>query len=204
MRTYLAGAGRDRGLERVVSYLSGAFQVPISVVTFDVFEVGSGERVLVREMTEAEVAPPQPPPGHTVENVCAQAGLYKIGAPFRRILEAAAGHGLFAYPYKASIKYTAPFNHTRSLFTVWSQPASLGQIQIWIGPESFAKLYPVTEDGVTNALGPGGWRKFLPEEVDGFIDGLHRLFAGIEAPAETDQETTSQEMEGRSVLTPVE
>jgi hypothetical protein len=140
--------------------------------------------VLVRELTESDIEPPLPPPGHSVEGVCAQADANKIGGPYRQILQAATGHGLFPYPYKASIKYAAPSNHARSLFTVWSQPTSLGQIQVWIGPESFAKFYPVTEEDVVAELGPGGWRRLSPGEVDGFTEGLHRLFARMQGPAD--------------------
>ncbi len=160
-----------------MSYLAGAYRVPVSIVTFDVFEVGAGERVLVRELTELD-EPPQPPAASSsVASVCARADANGIGGPFRQVLKAATEHGLSTHPYRASVKYAAPSNPARTLFTVWVRPIGLGHIQVWIGAEAVAQFYQVTEDEVVARLGPGGWRKLSPGDIRDFTEGLHHLFA---------------------------
>ena len=48
----VVGTGAVPGLERMAGFLSDRCGVPIDIVTFDVFTTASGERILVRELTE--------------------------------------------------------------------------------------------------------------------------------------------------------
>ena len=51
---FIAGTGREHGLERMVNYLAENHELPITLVTFEVFKLDDGGQVLVRELTETE------------------------------------------------------------------------------------------------------------------------------------------------------
>jgi len=87
---FVVGTGRAPGLERMIKYLSRNFGMPISVVSYEVFEIEGGQRVLARELADLETGPPvQPVKGRTVEEICAIADRSGLGKDFRSILEAA-------------------------------------------------------------------------------------------------------------------
>jgi Holliday junction resolvase-like predicted endonuclease len=184
VRVFLVGTGRDPGLDRLVDFLSGIHGVPISVVSFEVYEVADGQRVLVRELTESEAGPPGPAVSAlpTTEEICSRADRGGIGAQFRAILETARRHELYPRPFKRSLMFAPPSNHTRSLFTIWADPPGPGQMWMWLGPEAFAQFYPVTEQDVVGQLGNGGWRRLQPADLTAFVAGLDRLFQMVNEP----------------------
>lgn len=183
---YAVGTGKDPGLDRIVEFLSG-FQVPINVVSYQVFQLAAGQHILVRELTEAEAVPPSKA-RITVEQVCQLADTEGIGKQFRKILQAATSHGLYPRPWKLSIMYTPPTNRTRMLFTVWATKKSPGSLLSYVGPAAFAEFYPVTHEEVESLLGPDGWRESTAAEVDEFIAGLDRLFEIVaQHEAESEQ-----------------
>ena len=55
----LVGAGIHPGLERMEEFL-GRFGVPISVVSFEVFQLDSGPQLLIREVVDEPTEPPAP------------------------------------------------------------------------------------------------------------------------------------------------
>ena len=55
----LVGAGIHPGLERMNEFL-GCFGVPIGMVSFDVFELDGGPKLLVREVVDEPTVPPPP------------------------------------------------------------------------------------------------------------------------------------------------
>ncbi len=175
---FVVGTGRDPGLERMVEYLSGTFNVPINLVTYEVFEVEGGQRILVRELADVELGAPAriEKVSITVEDVCAQAEQTGIGREFRMLLEAARRHNLYPRPYKRSVMYTPPSNRTRMLFTVRARPKPNGLLRMYVGPGAFAEFYPVTEETATSILGPDGWREMTASDVEAFITSLDRLF----------------------------
>jgi hypothetical protein len=187
VRVFLVGTGRDPGLERVVSYLAGRFNVPIDMVSFGVFELAGGEQVLVRELSEAE----SPVSGgswkpSTIEEICLHADEAGIGPQFRAIHDAATKHGLYPRAAKYCIWYTPPANRNRALFTVWSDPPAPGEVSVWLGSETMAQFYPMlTEELITQELGKPEWRRLSSEDVDAFCQGLHRLFARVEDALDT-------------------
>jgi Holliday junction resolvase-like predicted endonuclease len=181
---FVVGTDRDAGLERMVQYLANNFGMSLRVVTYKVFETEPGRRLLVRELSASEISPPPlpKPSSITVEQVCSLADSLGTGAPFRAILDASTALGLHARPYKTSIMYAPPSNKTRCLFTVWTHPdEGTGRIGIWVGAETFAQFYPVTEEQVTEELGGNGWLKLEPAAIGGFVEGVNRLFAQIGA-----------------------
>ena len=85
----LVGTSVDPGLERVVSYLSD-YELPVSVVTFEVFVLASGEQLLVREVIEEQVvAPAGTSKQKSVDEIQRQAVTYGVGDEFRRLVAAA-------------------------------------------------------------------------------------------------------------------
>ena len=179
---FVVGTGRDAGLQRMVGYLSERYGLPISIVTFDVFDTESGERILVRELSEAETEVPDTRRRGTlsIEEICRQADGAGIGDAFRRILEGAKQVGVYPVPWKECIRYAPPGDRRRCLFTVWSSPVSgASKMQIYIYAEGFANSYPVTEPELAEHLGGSGW--FYPSlsEVDSFLSGLSTLFARL-------------------------
>ncbi len=188
---FVVGTGRAPGLERMVDYLSGTFDVPISVVSYQVYETSEGQRILVRELTEPETTPPVPArkPRTTVEEICARADQSGTGREFRAILEAARKHNLYPRPYKQSIMYTAPAKRTRMLFTVWISSKTSGEPSMWIAPDAFAEFYPpLTEEEATSILGPSGGRTMTYADVEAFLANLDRLFERIEQGTEAHEE----------------
>ncbi len=169
---FVVGTGKAPSLERVVEFLTRDFEMPISVVLYDVFEIEAGQRILARELSEV-VPPPTKP---DAEAICKKADSAGVGKEFRAILEAARQHGLYPRPYKTSIMYTPPKNRARMLFTVWISPTANRSLKAYIGPGAFAEFYPITEDEVTGLLGPDGFRDWTPSDVEAFIGQLDQLF----------------------------
>jgi len=182
---YVVGTGSEPGLERMVDYLSETYDMPITLVSYEVFEIGGQQQILVRELTDLETSPParSARPGPTVEDICAQAEQAGIGREFRMILDVASKHNLYPRPYKRSIMYTPPSNRTRTLFTVWATPGAGRLLWVYIGPQAFAEFYPVTEECVTSLIG-AGWQKMTGADVETFVANLDRLFESL---ARTDE-----------------
>jgi hypothetical protein len=172
---FVVGTGVDSGLERLVDYLSDQFNVPINVVSYEVFELAGGQQVLVRELTESE-AGPAARHNVTAEELCSRADLAGIGREFRMILEAAQKHGIHARPWKNALMYTPPSNRARTLFTapVWTRADGLQQL--YVAPEAFPEFYPVSEEDAKSLLGQEGTRPMTLEGIELFVTNLDRLF----------------------------
>lgn len=187
VRIYLVGTTVDPGLERMTTYLASVHNLPTKLVTFQVFEVENGQRLLLRELTEADTEIPMTEVKNrlSLEDVCRRADSETTGPAFRRILEAASRHGIHARPYKYSVMYTPPSNRTRMLFTVRTSPDRSGNLRIWIEPDAFAEFYPTTSKVAEAQLGSSGWRALTEEQVDGFIRSLDRIFSlmGVDTAA---------------------
>jgi len=178
---FLAGARRYPGLERIVNYLAERHGVPINVVTFEVFETVSGERILVRELSEAETESAESPRRGTltVEEILRQADAGGVADGFRRIHDEAQQVGLSPVPWKRCIRYAPPGDRRRCLFTVWSYPVGPTKMQLYVYAEGFREFYPVTEQEVAEHLGNTGWVFLEPAQVEAFVEGLSSLFALI-------------------------
>ena len=149
----LAGVGVDAGLERIVAHLGG-YGVPISIVSFEVFEPQGGPRLLIREVTEEDTRPPDPerqavqrrgdPPR------CREAG---VGRTVRPLVEMAEAAGLAVRPCTRPSQDRAPAQpHARP--DLREDPRRGGMFSPR-SPEVFAEFFPPrTEDEVTAAIGP--------------------------------------------------
>jgi Holliday junction resolvase-like predicted endonuclease len=178
---FVVGTTQDQSLERMVDYLGG-YDLPIQVVTYQVFALEGGQRVLLRELTEGDTtaAIPQVERGSSqmnkVEEIRARAERQGIGEEFSLLYEAATRHGLYPRPYRRSIMYTPPQKRNRMLFTVWSDPQN-ALVQAYIGSEEFAEFNPsISAKEATAILGPEGWRNMTRAEVEGFVRALDQFY----------------------------
>lgn len=150
----LVGAGTHPGLERVNEFL-GRFGVPVRVVSFEVFKLEDGPRLLIREVVDEPTRPSPPRRRYTVEAIRALAADAGVGAQFDRFVAMSRRAGLPVQPQRASVRIAPPANRTR--FLMYAGPragASGGELGIWVGPKDFAKWFPhIDEAEATDVLG---------------------------------------------------
>ena len=173
----LVGAGIHPGLERQNEFL-GRFRVPISVVSFEVFELDGGPQLLIREVVDEPTEPPPPRRQLTVEAIRRCADDVGVVKQFDRFVNMATEAGLAVQPQRASVRIAPPTNRTR--FLMYAQPqsgASGGELRIHVGPKQFAEFFPhVDEWEAIDALGTyedgaclGG------EALDRMLDQIERF-----------------------------
>jgi len=182
IRLLIVGTGKQYGLERIAGFLA-EFQIPISVVSYVVFEVARGQRVLIRELDEKEVVQSPTASTITLDRLCEMADQNGVGESFRIIRKAAEAHGLYPHLWPKSVMYTSPENRSRMLFTVWTKPRK-GLLKTFIGNAAFAEFYPVTRTEAAQFLGKRGYRDMKSADAKTFVKGLDRLFKRIEEKAE--------------------
>ena len=176
----LVGAGIHPGLERMNEFL-GRFGVPISVVSFEVFELESGPQLLIREVVDEPTAPPAPRRRLTVEAIRRQAVDVGVGKQFDRFVRMATDAGLAVQPQRASVRIAPPANRVRFLMT--AQPragGSGGELGIWVGPKQFAEFFPhVSEEDAIDALGTYDGGAFVAgEALDKRLEQIERFLVG--------------------------
>jgi hypothetical protein len=121
---FVVGTGRDAALDRIAKYLADRYELPINVVSFDVFILPDGTRVLTREMVDID----QPSRSSassaalTPEAVARIADATAIGHLFRKFLKVATDLGLYARAWKSCVMITPRTMRNRTLFTVWARP----------------------------------------------------------------------------------
>jgi Holliday junction resolvase-like predicted endonuclease len=177
---FVVGTGRAPGLERMTNYLADRFQLPITLISFDVFQLPTGEQILVRELTDPDTEPTSSisSPRTTAEEVCSIADGFGIGNGFRKIKATADEIGLYTRVYKTSLMYTPPFQRNRMLYTVWAQPENDG-IKMYVSPKAISEFYPITEQKATEFLGEGGYRYLKNNEIDNFNTTVGKLFDSL-------------------------
>ena len=151
----VAGTGVDPGLERVVTYL-GKFEIPIRVVSFDVFKATDGSKLLVREVLDEEGSPTAaatPKKTRTVTDIGGIAHHDGLGEAFDQIIAAAEEAGLFCRPYKHSIMIT-PATHKNRYLMVLTPRMGTG-LRMYHGSDAFAEFFPeLSAHKVEADLGP--------------------------------------------------
>ena len=150
----LVGAGIHAGLERMNDFLA-RFGVPISVVSFEVFELEDGPRLLIREVVDEPTMPPAPRRRLTVDAIRDMASEAGVREQFDRFVKMSERAGLPVQPQRASVRIAPPANRTR--FLMYAGPrtgANGGGLEIWVGPERFADWFPQIDEGeAVTALG---------------------------------------------------
>ena len=139
----LVGTGTHSGLERMNEFL-GRFDVPVSVVSLEVFELEGGARLLLRELVEE---PPRPLPQRqrlSVEAIRSVAVDVGVEEQFDRIVDMSKEAGLAVQPQRALVRIAPPTDRRR--FLMWVQPRAGpngGELGIWVGAGQFAEFLPM-------------------------------------------------------------
>jgi hypothetical protein len=132
----------------------------IDVVSFEVFELAGGPRLLIREVTEehADVSS-RPRPERSVEAIRQRAAAERVLEPFDRFIGMSEDAGLFVPAVqKLSVMVTPPGHHGR--FLMYATPQA-GGIHINAGPDAFAEFFHVSEQEAVDALDPDNVDQFL-------------------------------------------
>ncbi len=185
----VAGAGVDAGLERVVTFLA-EFDVPVRVVTFEVFELASGEQLLIREIIDEDertVTRTTTSKYRTVDEIQALGGSTEVSDAFSRIVSAAEARGLAMRPYVSTLMIAPPHQKHRYLMAL--SPDSRRGLQISHGPEAFEEFFPgITASDVEDLLGPGGNTYYLGAELTERVELIERFLSELPDPDDPDEE----------------
>ena len=181
----LVGAGIHPGLERMNEFL-GRFGVPISVVSFEVFELDGGPQLLIREVVDEPIEPPPPRRRLTVDAIRRWAVDVGVGEQFDRFVKMAEDAGLAVQPQRASVRIAPPANRTR--FLMYAQPHAgdgRGELRIHVGPKQFAEFLPhVDERDAIEALGELDGACVGGEDLDTLLDRIERFLTDkVQQPA---------------------
>lgn len=173
----LVGTGTHPGLDRMNEFL-GRFDVPVSVVSFEVFQLEGGPKVLIREIFDEPPRPPAPSRGPGVEAIRRVAIDVGVGEWFDRFVDMSEEAGLAVQPQPASVRIAPPTDRRR--FLMWVQPragGSGGELGIWVGPEQFAEFFPhVDEKEAIDAIGKYEDGAFLAgEALERRLDEIERF-----------------------------
>ena len=178
--SFVVGTQSAAGIHTMLEYMDREYHVPLTAITFEVYKLEDGQRILVREITEADTPkPPEKPQKNapSIENVCKIADQKGTGQEFRLILEEASRLGFYPRPYVRSIMYTHPDHKARMLFTVWAHKKPL---MAYIGYEAFVDYYPVSTEQVADALGPAGYRDLDLEQARQLVAGLDKVISHVD------------------------
>ena len=112
----LVGVGVSPDLARRIEFLS-RFEVPISVVSFEVFALDAGPKLLIREVLEEPAATTARRRRHrgTVDTIRQQAVDEGVVAQFDRFVRMSEKAGLAVRPYTVTVMIAPPKNRTRFL-----------------------------------------------------------------------------------------
>ena len=175
-RLLLVGAGVHSGLERMNGFL-GRFGVPISVVSFEVFQLEDGPKLLIREVFDEPAAPPAPRHKRTVEAIRNWAVDVGVEEQFDRFVNMARAAGLPVQPQAASVRIAPPQNRVR--FLMYAQPRAGdrgGELLIHVGPKPFAEFFPdIDEQEAVEALSGVGGKYVAGKELDATLDRIERF-----------------------------
>jgi hypothetical protein len=174
----VVGTGRDDGLERIVNLLSKRSELAISVVSFQVFTLASGEQVLVRELTESDETPePKERTRKSNEDVLRRsAATLGFGTEFNVILGAADRLGLHKYVTHKSVMFAPMADRRRCLFLVYADKLHKGSgLKTYVEPAAFQEFFNIPAERVRDLLGHTEWGCLTKERTSSFVRGLETL-----------------------------
>lgn len=131
----LVGSGVHAGLERMNEFL-GRFGVPIGVVSFEVFELENGPKLMIREVMDEPPKQSSPRRKFTVEAISQMARDAGVSEQFERFVAMAKKANLAVQPLSHAVRIAPQADRTRFLMYAGPQGGKLG---IWAGPEAIAK-----------------------------------------------------------------
>ena len=169
----LVGVGISGGLERMKEFLE-RFDVPISVVSFEVFALEAGPKLLIRDVLEEPTEPPAASRRRrrTVDMIRQQAVQAGVEAQFNRFVRMSEEAGLAVRPYTVTVMIAPPTNRNRYL--MYATPRN-GGLQISAGPGAFAEFFDVTETEATEALGPSRGVFLAGPQLDARLDQIEKF-----------------------------
>lgn len=182
----LVGTGREPGLERMVSFLADRSSLSITLVSFEVFELPNGEKVLARELSEiGEEQVRSTKANRTVEDLCVLADGQGVGRDFRLLMQLGEEHSLPLRPFKKKVMVTPPQNRARMLYTVDVRSFE-GKVRLYSYARAFNEFFQLEESQVADVLGPDGWRLLDSNQVAKFIAGLRSLLGSVRCEEEVE------------------
>ena len=150
----LVGSGIHSGLIRMDGFL-GRFGVPISIVSFEVFELDGGPQLHVREAIDEthDGGWTTRQPVFSVESIKRMAVDLGVGEQFNRFIIMSEKAGLVVQPKRASVTIAPPADRRRYL--MWIRPGhGHGELKLQISSDAFTEFYPhVSEEEAYGAVG---------------------------------------------------
>lgn len=150
----VVGTSQDEGLDRMVNFLAERGNLSISVVSFEVFSLPSGERVLVRELTESDAVTAIDAPRRPTRRMPTLEEFYHLAEavgtrePIQRFVEAGTRTGLPHRVYRESIFLTRPNNRTLTVLGILLNPTGDGRVRIWAASEPLAEIFGFTKERI--------------------------------------------------------
>jgi hypothetical protein len=174
---FVVGTGKAGSLERMVSFLSEPYGLPISAVLLQVFKLDDGRMVLSREVTEQETSPDRRRAGESLtrEAVLQLADRFGTRRQFDDAIELAATKGLPIHPWKTSLMFTPPTNASRCLFTMWAEPDKAGLLKVYVAIEPFVEFFDLDREDVEARLGSDGWHYLDKTGFEALMEGIEGL-----------------------------
>jgi hypothetical protein len=183
----LAGVGTSAGLERIADHLGG-YGVPISIVSFEVFEPDGGSRLLIREVTEEQTERRGPRPRRTVDEIRQLATDSGVEAEFERLMKMGVQAGLVVRTFPRSINMVHPSNRTRRL--IYARPVE-GGLRIQVHAPTFVDFFsPLTEEEANAGIGTDTRTLYFADaELDARLDQIEAFLQTLpSADEEADED----------------
>ena len=183
----LVGVGIHPGLARMTEFLE-RFQVPVDIVSFEVFQPAKGSKLLVREVLEATSEPPKRK--YTVEAIRRQAEDAGVVEPFDQFVRMSEQAGLAVQPQRASIRIAPPQNRTRYLmyFHPYTDATSAG-LWISVGGTQFLEFFPQIDEREALAVGhEKDGAKFSGQELEQRLDEIKEFLTKHFPRANADED----------------
>lgn len=170
----IAGTTIDPGLKRMVQFLEN-FDLPIRIVSYDVYGDAVRGQFLVREVTESsEQRLKSGASGYSVDRirqVAIDSGSVTI---FDEFIEFARDQGLYIRPWKKAITINPPFN--RSLTLIYVRPHRDNGLYLGHSEENWTSQYPIADEDVAETIGRwGNWRDYNEQGVRDYLAGFDAL-----------------------------
>ncbi|MEI2719917.1 MAG: hypothetical protein V9E87_07195 [Gemmatimonadales bacterium] len=157
-------------------YPTRKFDVPLTIVSFDVFADGKHGHVMAREITEADTvaAVPSVRQSQSLDTLVRTAVNNGIGSIMNEFIAHANRVGVYPRAWKHCIMFAPMANRTKALWTVWVLPRD-GKIMVYIDPFNIAEYFPVTEAEAKKAVGNDAHLFLSDREARALLKRLEEL-----------------------------
>ncbi len=173
----LVGTRRSARLEGATEYLQDhGLSLPISVITFEIFDGPGGVPIIARNVDEVlsnsdDIHKPRR--RMSLDKVIALAEDAGVAETLRSFIDHAEGAGLHVRPWPLSITVNSRLNRSKTL--VYVAPRTDGKVRLGYAPETIASDFDLTEDDVVDRLGARNWEHLTREEAAVFLRDWARL-----------------------------